>query len=702
MKQAPSSPDFQEIWQKIKYYMSLFWQKLSFYWKKFHMTKVTLILILSVGLVISTYMAILAKSADVETLQVGLEQTTVIKDRQGEDAGTLYSQKGTYIPLDQISENISRAVIATEDRRFYDHHGFDIKGIARAALSSLVKGRIAGGGSTITQQLAKNAYLSADQTLTRKLRELFLAIEIEKHYSKDQILEMYLNHAYFGSGVWGVEDASRRYFGKSASEVTIQEAAVLAGILKAPSLYNPIENYEQSIARRNVVLQILADTGQISQDEADQLAQTDIALANTYSPEDSYRYPYYFDAVIEEASERYGIDEDELVNNGYTIYTALDQNYQQMMDQAFAEQGVIHVAEDGVTSQSASVALDPRTGGINALVGGSGEYTYRGYNRATQMRRQPASVIKPLGVYTPALEEGYEPDSIVKDELLAYGKDNYMPENVNFEYEGELPMYEALAKSKNTSAVWLLNKIGLDKGYQKIKEFGLKPTKKDYNLGAVALGGMDRGATLVEIAAAYGTFANDGVRNEPHLITKIVDASGAVIVNNEKPETKRVVASSINKKMNQMLLYVYDHPWNAQIKPDGYEIAGKTGTSEAPGHSGAADQWVVGYTPDVAVVSWAGFDETDEVHNLPTISLYGVGQLLKTEMTYMLPYSEQTSFDTESITPPSEKPGQNLGLDSEMGKNIRKGLEDFGNQVRKGADQFLEDASRWWNSVFGQ
>lgn len=699
-QESPSSPDFQEIWEKVKQALSSFWQKIKEYWKRFHLTKILVILILTIGLLISIYMAVLAKSADVETLQVGLEQTTVIKDRNNEDAGTLYSQKGTYIPLENISENIQRAVIATEDRRFYQHHGFDLKGIARAAISSLLRGRIAGGGSTITQQLAKNAYLSADQTLTRKLRELFLAIEIEKNYSKDQILEMYLNHAYFGSGVWGVEDASNRYFGKSASEVTIDEAAVLAGILKAPSLYNPIENYDQSVARRNVVLQILADTEQISQAEADTLAQTEITLANTYAPEDSYRYPYYFDAVIEEASVLYGIAEDDLVNNGYTIYTALDQNYQQMMDQAFAEQGVIYVAEDGQASEAASVALDPRTGGINALVGGAGEYTYRGYNRATQMRRQPASVIKPLGVYTPAIEEGYEPDSIVKDELMAYGEENYMPENVNFEYEGELPMYEALAKSKNTSAVWLLNEIGLDKGYQKLKEFGLKPTENDFSLGAVALGGMEQGATLVEIAAAYGTFANDGVRNEPHLITKIVDATGAVIVNNENPESKRVVASSDNEKMNQMLLYVFDHPWNIEVEPENYDIAGKTGTSEVPGQGGSTDQWVVGYTPDVTVVSWAGFDETNEIHNLPMTSISGVGQLLRTEMSYMLPYSEQTAFDTETIAPPNENGG--LNINPELKDNIQRGIEEFGNRVREGADRFLEDAGRWWNNLFGQ
>lgn len=699
-QESPSSPDFQEIWEKIKQALSSFWQKIKEYWKRFHLTKILVILILTIGLVISIYMAVLAKSADVETLQVGLEQTTVIKDRNNEDAGTLYSQKGTYIPLENISENIQRAVIATEDRRFYQHHGFDLKGIARAAVSSLLRGRIAGGGSTITQQLAKNAYLSADQTLTRKLRELFLAIEIEKNYSKDQILEMYLNHAYFGSGVWGVEDASNRYFGKSASEVTIDEAAVLAGILKAPSLYNPIENYDQSVARRNVVLQILTDTEQISQVEADALAQAEMTLANTYSPEDSYRYPYYFDAVIEEASALYGIAEDDLVNNGYTIYTALDQNYQQMMDQAFAEQGVIYVAEDGQASEAASVALDPRTGGINALVGGAGEYTYRGYNRATQMRRQPASVIKPLGVYTPAIEEGYEPDSIVKDELIAYGDENYMPENVNFEYEGELPMYEALAKSKNTSAVWLLNEIGLDRGYQKLKEFGLKPTENDFSLGAVALGGMEQGATLVEIAAAYGTFANDGVRNEPHLITKIVDATGAVIVNNENPESKRVVASSDNEKMNQMLLYVFDHPWNIEVEPANYDIAGKTGTSEVAGQGGSTDQWVVGYTPDVTVVSWAGFDETNEIHNLPMTSISGVGQLLRTEMSYMLPYSEQTAFDTETIAPPNESDG--LDINSELKDNIRRGIEEFGNRVREGADRFLEDAGRWWNNLFDQ
>ena len=263
-----------------------------------------------------------------------------------------------------------KAVTSTEDQRFYGHRGYDLIGIGRAALGFITSGGITGGGSTITQQLAKNAYLSSDQTVMRKLRELFLAIEIEKHYSKEDILEMYLNNSYFGNGVWGVEDASHKYFGKTASEVTLSEAATIAAMLKAPSNYNPIDHYDRAIERRNVVLSLMADTNAISEQEAEATQQTDLAVSDGYIDEDGYRYPYYFDAVINEAVYQYDIPEEDLLNNGYTIYTNLDQAYQKQMDAAYANDYLFQNASDGTLVQSASIAINPKNGGINAVVGG--------------------------------------------------------------------------------------------------------------------------------------------------------------------------------------------------------------------------------------------------------------------------------------------------------------------------------------------
>ena len=339
--------DFQSILRKIKAALISFWQWIRPYlgqfhrwrkriWKKYHINKVILLLGLIVVLITSIYLFILAKQANVETLKSGLSQSTVIYDKKNEEAGTLYAQKGTYVELQAISPHIQDAVISTEDRNFYQHHGFDIKGIARAAVRMVLSGETSGGGgSTITQQLAKNAYLTLDQTFDRKAKELFLAIEIEKKYSKEEILTMYLNNAYFGNGVWGVQDASRKYFGVDASQVTISEAATLAGMLKGPGIYNPIDHPENANNRKNTVLSVMEENGKLTKEQYQAESQTDISqyLNDTYdNSESGYRYPYYFDAVIDEAVKEYGLDEADVMNKGYKIYTALDQDYQKQLE----------------------------------------------------------------------------------------------------------------------------------------------------------------------------------------------------------------------------------------------------------------------------------------------------------------------------------------------------------------------------------
>lgn len=686
---------FIQFWAFLKPILSRSWTTFRRTWKKYHATKVLILSVLVVSLIFSIYLGILARSANVNTLRAGLEQSTTIMDENGEEAGTLYAQKGTFVEINDISPHIVDAVISTEDQRFYRHRGFDPIGIARAALGYVVnRGQIVGGGSTITQQLAKNAYLTADQTMMRKFRELFLAIEIEKHYSKDLILEMYLNNSYFGNGVWGVEDASLKYYGKSADEVSVPEAATLAAILKAPSHYNPLDNYERSINRRNVVLSLMSETEAITEEEKANYQQTGLTLVDNYNSTDGYRYPYYFDAVINEASNKYGIEEEDLLNNGYTVYTSLNQTYQQQMDAAYASNTqIFEKASDGTSAQSASVALNPKTGGVNAVVGGIGDYTFRGFNRVTQMKRQPGSVMKPLAVYAPALEAGYEPDSLIKDELLSYGETEYTPTNLSGNYQGEVPMYEALANSYNAPTVWLLNEIGIRKGIRKVEEFGLPISEGDENLAAIALGGMDTGVSPLELASAYSVFPNEGVRYEPHFITKIVDATGAIIVDNSRVKSKRVLSSEVAEEMNSMLLSVYESGTARNNQPTQFKVAGKTGTTQVENGSGALDQWIVGYTPDIVITSWMGFDRLTDDHYLTSYSSQGIGQLLKAEMEMILPHTAQTTFLVEEAGQEYVQSNESNFLDQ-----MTEGVEEAGKIIKEGATIIRDKATEW----FGQ
>ncbi|MFW7395671.1 transglycosylase domain-containing protein, partial [Vagococcus fluvialis] len=267
----------KKIGATIKLYLQKFWTWFSPYfqqfrawrkrvWKKYHINKIIILSIMLVTLVMSIYLFYLAKNTNVSALQEGLKQVTTIYDKDGDEAGTTskYGSKGSFVQSENISPYIKDALVSTEDRKFYEHKGYDIKGIARAAVRKVIRGNNSGGGgSTITQQLAKNAFLSQEQTMTRKAKELFLAIEIEKEYSKDEIMEMYLNKAYFGNGVWGIQDASLKYFGKNASDVTIDEAAVLVGMLKGPNIYNPIDSMENAINRRDTVLSVMVDNGKL-------------------------------------------------------------------------------------------------------------------------------------------------------------------------------------------------------------------------------------------------------------------------------------------------------------------------------------------------------------------------------------------------------------------------------------------------------
>ncbi|MBF8808579.1 MAG: PBP1A family penicillin-binding protein [Enterococcus lacertideformus] len=722
--------DFQSILNKVKAALISFWRWISPYlwqfhrwrkriWKKYHINKLILLIGLICVLVVSIYLFILAKQANVATLKSGLSQSTVIYDKKNEEAGTLYAQKGTYIELNAISPYIQDAVISTEDRNFYQHHGFDIKGIARAAVRMVLSGGTSGGGgSTITQQLAKNAYLTLDQTFDRKAKELFLAIEIEKKYSKAEILTMYLNNAYFGNGVWGVQDASRKYFGVDAKDVTISEAATLAGMLKGPGIYNPIDHPKNANNRKNTVLSVMEENNKITKEQYQAESSTDISqyLNDTYANSESgYRYPYYFDAVIDEAVKDYGLDEEEVMNKGYKIYTSLDQNYQKQLEATYQNNALFPAnASDGAMVQSASVALDPQTGGVEALVGRRGEHVFRGFSFATQMKRSPGSTIKPLSVYVPALEAGYTPSSSLKDEPQSY----YTAHNFDGTYQGDVPMYQAVAQSLNLPAVWLLHEIGLQKGYDKAEEFGLSLSKSDKYYG-LALGGLEKGVSPLTMASAYGTFANAGKMYTPHLITKIVDSTGAVIVDNTNKKPKQVISEETADQMTSMLLGTFSNGTAVAANPTGYTVAGKTGTTETNfDPTKANDQWIVGYTPDVVIATWMGYEETSELHYLEGTSGNVVGKVFKSAAEGILPYTEKRSFpvadayvtrgkvvaadqvnNNDPISGNTEQWKENL---NRYGEQAKKGLENIGDMVKEGLKGIGEVAKDLFRKYQGQ
>ncbi|CCI85819.1 penicillin-binding protein 2A [Lactobacillus pasteurii DSM 23907 = CRBIP 24.76] len=645
---------------------------------------IILILLLIVLFTCTSY-TVKVKTSNISNLKAALSTTTTIYDYKGKEAGSLYSQKGTYVKYNKISPNIKNAVIATEDRTFWTNPGFSVKGMARAAVGFVIHhGQITGGGSTLTQQLAKNSILTQEQTFSRKLEELFFAIEINHVYSKKDILTMYLNNAYFGNGVWGVEDASQKYFGKSASEVTISEAATLAGMLRNPSYYNPIDHMKNAISRRNLILNLMVETKKISASQAKQAQSTGLVLRDTYNSKDGYRYPYFFDAVIDEAINRYGLKEEDVMNKGLKIYTTLDQNYQQVMQYDFTQNWLFPAdAADGTKVQGASVAMDPTTGAVRAIVGGRGEHVFRGYNRAIQMRRQPGSTMKPLAVYTPALQAGYHYDSALSNKLQKFGKNGYEPHNVDNSYSNTIPMYQALALSKNVPAVWLLDKIGINKGVQSVKNFGINVSKKDQNL-ALALGGVSTGVSPLQMARAYSAFANKGnLPNSSYFITKITDASGKVLAENKNTGSHRIISEEIADEMTSMLLGVFTSGTAQSAQPSGYQVAGKTGSTEVSYGFGTKDQWIVGYTPDVVVSTWVGFDRTNAQHYMKGISETGITSLYKAEMEAILPYTKRTQFSEKAAGQLIKQNGSDSDWTNGLGEKIQKGIKDAGEKLSK-------------------
>jgi penicillin-binding protein 2A len=661
-------------------------------WKRWHMNQ---LMVLSVSLFVLGFLGIVyaySMDADISPLKNELPQATVFYDLNGDVASKVSANKNEGISISQIPDSLKNAVIAIEDHRFYEHHGVDYIGITRALIRDIKARGMVEGGSTITQQLTKNTLLTSQKTLKRKVDEVFLAMKIERQYSKQEILQMYLNQIYFGDGAWGIKHAARNYFAKEVKDLSISESALLAGLIKAPSALNPYHHLEKATQRRNLVLVQMEKQGYITAQQYEQAINEKVSLNNKGGDPFRGKYPHYVDQVFEEAIKEYHLSQDELLTGGYQIFTELDPTMQNAMEKAFQNDSLFPKGSNQLV-QSGGVLVDPETGGIRAIVGGRGEHTFRGYNRATGLKAQPGSSIKPLAVYTPALEEGWKITDMLKDEPMTFGE--YEPSNFNHEYSGEVPMYEAVMQSKNISAVWLLNEIGIEKGLDATKRFGIPLDKGDRNL-TLALGGLEQGVSPLIMAEAYSVFPNHGVRIKTHVIKKIVDADGNIVAD-WKEKKDRVTTKAVTDQITTMLLGVVEHGSGKGAQISGREVAGKTGSTQVPieGVKGVKDQWFVGYTPQLVGAVWVGYDKTDEKHFLTTTSSQGAAIVFREVMEEALKGTPSTSFDVPHIDTLIKKK-----LEEELNQ---KSLEDhIYESERKWGEKWRKQKEKWekrWRKI---
>jgi penicillin-binding protein 2A len=656
-------------------------------WKRWHMNQ---LMVLSFSLLVLGFLGIVyaySMDLDISSLKNELPQATVFYDLNGEVASKVSANKNEGVPINQIPDSMKNAVIAIEDHRFYEHHGVDYIGITRALIRDIKARGMVEGGSTITQQLTKNTLLTSQKTLKRKVDEVFLAMQIERQYSKQEILQMYLNQIYFGDGAWGIKHAARNYFAKDVKDLSISESALLAGLIKAPSALNPYHHLEKATQRRNLVLTQMKKQGYITNQQYEQAMNEKVLLNDKGGDPFRGKYPHYVDQVFEEAINVYHLSQDELLTGGYQIYTELDSTMQNAMEKTYQKDDLFPRGTDKMV-QSGGILVDPKTGGIRAIVGGRGEHTFRGYNRATQLKAQPGSAIKPLAVFTPALENGWKITDMLKDEPMSFGE--YEPSNYNHEYDGEVPMYEAVKDSKNVSAVWLLNEIGIEKGLDSAKRFGIPLEKGDRNL-SLALGGVEKGVSPLIMAEAYSAFPNNGVRMKAHVIKKIEDAEGNIVaVWKEKKE--RVTTKAVTDHINTMLLGVVEHGSGKNAQIPGREMAGKTGSTQVPieGVKGVKDQWFVGYTPQLVGAVWVGYDKTDEKHYLNTTSSAGAAIVFREVMKEALKDTPSTSFDVPRIDGLMKKKQEE---ETEM--NLDTIEEHFNKGARKWEEKWRKQKEKW-------
>lgn len=575
---------------------------------------------------------------DISKLDTPLPAPTTLLDRYGQKASQFSASKITPVPLSQIPVDLQRAIVAVEDRRFYEHHGVDFKGLARALVQNVKSGGYSQGGSTITQQLAKNVFLTSDKSLWRKWKEVGYAVKLDMNYSKGEILEFYLNRIYFGEGTWGIQGAAKQYFSKNVQDLNLAECALLAALPKAPTYYSPLNNKEKALERRNLVLQMMREQRMISAEDLHLAKTTPIALKAGVD-ELKGKYPSYLDHVMEEAVHEFGFTEEQLLTGGLMIYTELDPSVQQAAQDVYANDSLFPESPKDQSIQSGAVILDQSNGGIRALIGNRGDGVFRGFNRATQLKRQPGSAFKPLAVYGPALEKGYGPDSVLYDgELNING---YHPEDYDHQHRDSVLLRDAVSMSLNIPAVWLLNQIGLSSGLDFIAKSGISLDKTDRNLG-VALGGLNTGVSPLQMAQAYSAFANLGTMNKAHAITKITTSDGKILAQASNKQTK--VTDPNTAYAMTLLLQDAVQRGTGRNAALSRPTAGKSGTTELPetkefaglGTNVAKDAWFVGYTPELTAAVWLGYDKTDRDHYLTTSGGAVPAQLFREILTAAL------------------------------------------------------------------
>ena len=511
----------------------------------------------------------------------------------GEIIKTFTAYTFSKVELKDVPEQLKEAIIATEDKNFYKHNGYDVFGLARSMVQNVLAGRVVQGASTITQQLARILFLSNEKTFTRKIKELVIAARIEKTISKDQILEMYLNNVYLGSGAYGVEGAAKIYFNKHIKECTLPELALIAGLPQAPSVYSPYNNMDLAIKRRNQVLTRMYKMRYITKDEYKNAKEAKVVLNDMPQFYTTNKAPYFCDYVMNEL-QKLGFDETEIIHGGYKVITTLDSKAQNAANEAVVRD-LKNWGLSGDAKQAAVFSFDPTTGKILVYVGGK-DYTKSQYDRVTQAVRPPGSAFKPF-VYAAALEKGVSPNDFVDDMPVTIG--DWSPHNYGNKYRGKIPVYSALMVSSNVAAARVIQAIGVRSVIQTARVLGIEtPLEYDYT---IALG--SNGVKLFEFTRAYGAFANGGYVVQPYAIERVETSRGKVVYKAPKTKVTHQLSLRTAAEMTAMLRTVITNGTGAAANI-GKPAAGKTGTTDDN-----KDAYFVGYTPNIVTGVWVGSDD---------------------------------------------------------------------------------------------
>lgn len=579
-----------------------------------------------------------------------------------------------WIGLDAIPKNVQNAFIAIEDHRFYEHHGVDVRRTAGAVLSFLSPGSGDYGGSTITQQLIKNLTGDNSVTVKRKITEIMRALDLEKKISKDKILEIYLNTVYLSEGCYGLETAAGKYFGKSASELSLVEGAALAAIIQYPTRYDPIQNPEYNRERRDLILWRMCELGMIEEEEYEQALLTDTELHLNESQKTEGKNSWFTETVIEDVisdlSEKYGLTRTAasrmIYNGGLSIYTTMDLELQKTVEAFYADENNFPRNTAGMRATSAAVVINPHNGHLLAVAGDTGEKkSDRIFNLATQMLRSPGSVIKPISVYAPALDRDLITWASVFDDVPVLftkedgGTYSMWPKNNPRVYSGLTTVNTALSKSTNTVAVRILQKLGLRESFDFSRELGLSTlienekdtdgrTLSDMALAPLALGAVTRGVSVRDMTNAYCALANEGIHHTSISYTKVYDKDGKLLLSNEE-EGVRVVSPETADIMTRMLENVVDTGTaSALTLKKSVSVAGKTGTSNAD-----TDRWFIGYTPDLLCGVWYGYKDARDIGTFKTNPAVTVFDDLMTTL-YANSAPDTVSLDRSHTFPHSE------------------------------------------------